>query len=214
MGLRTLYLQSLSEANGRDSLLGRQLYQEFRRVSDDSLLGHMVVDDDVYENFQEKRFKSDLVPLKHVRSLAPNVIYLEGGLFGGNAGRWRIPSELARELVEAGAVMIVADVDLNETRRYMRYYNEAFDFFGTFARSCFDNTHDEPIYGSDQTSCWQGHHQQIVCKPGEMEIDEWLSPVYEGVSEVLAALPVALDYRADILASGNRGTTGTLRLDM
>lgn len=67
-------------------------------------------------------------------------------------------------------------------------------------------------YGSDESSCWEGH-RQIVCKPSKMIFNDWLQPIYDRVDEILVGLPVKLSSWQGLLASGNQGSTGCLQND-
>jgi hypothetical protein len=49
--------------------------------------------------------------------------------------------------------------------------------------------------------------RQILCRPEDMVLTEWLRPVYEGVPQIVAGLPVRLAHWGDLLASGNRRST-------
>jgi TIR domain len=46
-----------------------------------------------------------------------------------------------------------------------------------------------------------------------MIVNDWLRPIYEGIPEILIGIPVRLASFGDILASGNKDTTGTLSDD-
>src|SRR6266702_3084715 len=96
MILRTLYLKGALSVEGRHSLAGRQLYDQFRSLSDDCLLGHIVLPDEVvallsHPNLERNRVADDILPTSLIKSLDPNLIYLEGGLSGrlqyANKGR-------------------------------------------------------------------------------------------------------------------------------
>jgi hypothetical protein len=67
------------------------------------------------------------------------------------------------EVCQAGAVLIVADVDTNSLFYRKADYSKA----GVFFRAPIHYSHrdpKEPIYGSDQSRFWQGY-RQVLCDP-------------------------------------------------
>jgi hypothetical protein len=212
MTLRTLYLQEVLSIGGRHSLIGRQLYDEFRRISEECLLGHIVLPSEETSKFSDPQLQKDVISYDLFKRLDPNLVYLEGGLFANHKGLWRIPRPLAEELVTAGAVIIVADADVNELRHHKPHYEEASTFLKASANYGVRDDPD-PVYGADQTSFWRGH-RQIVCKPEKMIISEWLRPVYGDISEILVGLPVRLLDWEHIVASCNSDSTGILQGDL
>lgn len=213
MRLNTLYLRRMLSVNGHHSLAGRRLYDRFREMSDDCLLGHVVQPNEVASRFKDPRMQDDIVSFDLLQRLDPNILYLEGGLFYDDTGSWKIPQSLAERLVSEGATLIVADADINELTQQKLYYRQAQGFFQL---SIDYGRHDDsvPVYGYDDTAGWKGGGRQIVCSPDKMVISEWLRPIYEGITEVMASLPVELSSWQHILASGNQGTTRTLQHDL
>lgn len=212
MKLRTIYLQQYLSVNGRNALAGRALFDKFKELSDDILLGYCVLDDDKFSAFTNPDVKKDLISCSILRKFKPNVIYLEGGLFYGDQGIWRLPIEIAIEITDYGCAVIVADVDGNQCYEYKEHYREAGVFFKALAKYG-NNDSAHPVYGLDSTRYWKGQ-RQILCKPEKMIISEWLRPVYQDVTEILVGLPVCLASWGSILASCNTDTTGTLHLDI
>jgi TIR domain-containing protein len=209
--MRTLYLQSTLSINGRQSLKGRRLFDRLRNVSDDCLLAHAVSSNPTDDPPADPRIADDVVSHSLLREFDPTVIYVEGGLFATDEGRWRVPRLLVEDLVTQGTVLVIADADVNALREHKTHYQKA----GTLIRALADyGPHDEldPEYGADETSFWKGH-RQIVCKPSEMVFSKWLRPIYAGIDEILVGLPAKLAAWDDLLASGNQGTTGCLRQD-
>lgn len=211
MKLRAIYLQQYLSVNGRNALSGRVLFDKFKELSDDILLGHSVIADDKFSNFTKPEVKNDLISFSIVRKFKPNVIFLEGGLFSDDKGTWRLPREIAIEVLEYGCAIIVADVEMNRLYQQKEHYREAGDFFNALA-SYGENDSSHPVYGTDTSRFWKGE-RQILCKPEKMIISEWLRPVYQDVPEILVGLPVRLSSWDSILASCNIDTTGTLHLD-
>lgn len=98
MALRTLYLQKMLSINGRDSIKGRKLFDRFQQLSEEMLLGYVVFNDEVAATFKDPRLQSDIVSYNILRDFRPNVVFVEGGLFTGNDGTWKIPETIARSI--------------------------------------------------------------------------------------------------------------------
>lgn len=213
MKLRTIYLQSLLSVNGRDSLLGRVLFDRLKEVSEDCLLGHMIVSDEDAERVRNNPdLCRDKIDHRLMRDFSPNFVYVEGGLFSGKDGTRKIPADFMMEVCRAGGVCVVADVDTNELRWKKKQYLEIYEQFRALAKySQRDET--EPLNAADEQSCWAGGEKQILCKPTQMIIDDWVKPIYEGIPEILVSLPAVLQTDHVHIASGNEGTTRVLDLD-
>jgi TIR domain len=212
MKLRTIYLQSMLSINGRDALSGRVLFDKFKNVSDEVLLGHAIWDDEAHSKLTDSTLRRDLLSYSLVREFQPNVVYIEGGLFANPDGIWKIPQDIADEVCENGGVVIVADVEHNQLYQFKQHYRKAGKFFNVSAR--YGAGDDEnPVYAADEKSFWKGY-RQIICKPEKMILSEWLRPIYDGIPGILAGLPVPLNFPESILASCNGDTTGTLHLDV
>ncbi len=209
--LRVLYLRNSLSINGRSSLRGRQLLDLFRDAASDTLLGHVVLAPGVERAGADSRILDDLISYDELTTFNPNVVYVEGGLFCNADGDWKIPRDLAEPLVRAGAVLVAADVDHNQAEHHRANYDKAASFFGaSFAGTASEGV----IYGSD-ASANLGGHREIVCYPSKMSVSPWLEPAYDGVSQIASSLPLCLNvYTSDILATGNRDTSGTLRQDL
>jgi len=205
MDIKVLYLQKSLSMNGRSSLAGRNLYDSFRRIAKECVLGHFVTDDEHAKNCNDPSFGSDVISYSLLSHLSPNVVYIEGGLFRDDEGRWKIPRPYAEELLRDGSIIFIADADTNELSSKKTLYNNIIDFTGAHARYM---NHDEnyPVEIMDTQSNWNGS-KQIICNPGDMVVDNWLKPVYDGVNKILVGIPVRLEYYKHILASGNRSTT-------
>ena len=198
--MRTIYLQRSLTINGRGALGGRRLVDRLRDVSEDVLVGHMIASED-YAQRADASVRQDIISEVELIKFAPNVIFLEGGFFAGS-GFWRIDQDLAREFVERGGALIVADADLNTLRQQRLDYYEAVGFLGAAAAY----RDKEPVAGYDEKSYWRGT-KQILCNPEDMIISEWLKPIYEGIPQILCGLPVRLTSFSDLLASGNQHST-------
>lgn len=63
------------------------------------------------------------------------------------------------------------------------------------------------VLGKDEFRNVDGHSKSIRCLSEKMVISEWLRPTYDGVSEVIAGLPVCLGHWSGLAASCNSDTT-------
>ena len=210
MTMRTIYLQQYLSVNGRNALSGRVLFDKFKELSEEILLGHMICDDEVFSKITEPALKQDIVCHALVREFRPDVIYMEGGLFADDKGTWRIPKQIADEVCANAGVIIVADVEHNRLYGQKDHYLEAGQFFKAFA--AYGKDDEDLVYASDETSFWKGY-RQILCKPEKMILSDWIRPIYDGIPSVLAGSPIRLASWDCILASCNGDTTGTLHLD-
>jgi hypothetical protein len=211
MALRTLYLQNWLSINGRDALRGRALYDRFRELSEETLLGHVVWTDEVVQKITDPGLASDVVSYSLLNEFRPNVVFSEGGLFTGDAGEWKLPREVATDFCRSGGVLIVADVGVDELHQKRTHYKEA----GLFKAVASYPAHDDsyPVQGIDQTRFWNGPYQ-ILCNPKKMVTDEWLRPIYNDVPEILVGQPVCLATFESLLASCNCDTSRTIRNDI
>ncbi len=210
--MRTLYLKKILSMNDRKKggLKGRFLYEEFKRLSEACLLGYMV---DTDENAAKLSGHpglsgSDLLSESAARRFGPDVIFLEGGLFqppvGG--GDWRIPRQLAEELVRGGAVFMVADVDTNSLSLAKQAYREAATFLkagGEYGASDRNQVAD----ATDGAQALSGHRTFAVNIEEMADFSEWLHPVYDGVTKIVVAGPAQLSGYESLLNAGNRWTT-------
>jgi hypothetical protein len=111
-------------------------------------------------------------------------------------------------------VLIIADVDVNEARKNRTSYVSAADFTGVTIDYGSSDGRD-PVYGADRRYFWDSQ-RQIVMTPERMIVSDWLKPIYKSISEITVSLPVHLascNYDS-LLATGNRGSTGTLQDDL
>ncbi|GFE17951.1 hypothetical protein Sgleb_59980 [Streptomyces glebosus] len=173
-------------------------------------MAHAVLKREDAAHLENEDINNDIISEDLVDQLDPNFIYLEGGLFLDD-DLWRMAQPIAEHFVSNGSVLVVADVDINQLHEYKTQYRKASTFLGAlFDYGQFDRT--SPVYGVDQESSWL-NPRQIVCQPKKMVLSEWLRPVYDGIPEIMAGLPVRLEFWRHILASGNQGSTGTLQDD-
>jgi WD40 repeat protein len=200
--VRTIYLQGSLTMSGRNALRGRKLADRLRDVSDDFLLGSLIMTQERAAT-SPPIIQDDIISEVQLLQLAPDVIVMEGGLIAGGAdGAWRIDRKLAMDFVNGGGTLIVADVDLNRLRDQRAKYADAATFLGASA----SYRRRDPVVGYDEQHFWRGT-KQIICRFDDMTLADWLRPVYDGIPEILCGLPVRLSSWGDILASGNRSST-------
>jgi hypothetical protein len=211
--LRTLYLRRYLSVNGRDSLAGRKLYDRFKEISDDCLLAHATMSDESADRIKDPGVAEDIATESLIRSLNPNLIYVEGGLFLNESG-WRVHEAYAKTFLEGGGVLIIADVDINEARRHQSGYRAVRDVTSV-SIDYGEKDNESPVYAIDQRYFWDSE-SEIVISPERITVSDWLKPVYDGISEIVVGLPVRLaswDY-GGLLVTGNSGSTGTLQDDV
>jgi hypothetical protein len=199
--MRTIYLQRSLSINGRSALGGRALVDRLRQESGDLLLGAYVFPEEKVGGL-DPQIRRDVISEVELLTFAPTVIVIEGGLFSGKGGAWRVERALAEEFVSSGGTLIVADVDVNALREQRAEYREVSGFLGASAQY----RGREPVLGYDERRFWEGN-KQILCRPDRMIISDWLRPVYDGIPEILCGLPVRLAAFESILASGNTDST-------
>jgi hypothetical protein len=201
MSLRTLYLQTSSSVDGRAGLAGRQLYDALRLRSEDSLLAHRILPTPIAGAANAGQSRESL-SVECLREFAPNLIYIEGGLFADDLGAWKIDWPVVEDMVDRGGVLILADCGTRELSRHRQRY----EYAASFLRARAQFTINGVVYGADRLHSWQDP-TQILCRTGQMVISDWLRPVYDGVDEILVSQPARLADWQEILVSGNADTT-------
>src|SRR5260370_21737157 len=186
---------------GRSALGGRALADRLRQESDALLLGALVFGEEAVSGL-DPAMRQDVISEVELVTFGPTVMVLEGGVFSGRGGAWRVEKALAEEFVSSGGTLVVADVDVNILREQRAEYREVAGFLGASAQY----RGREPVMGYDERRFWKGRGQ-ILCRPDRMVISEWLRPVYDGIPEILCGIPVRLAAFESILASRNNDST-------
>jgi hypothetical protein len=205
--MKTIYLQKSLSMNGRNCLRGRKLFDHYKHKSDDILLGHIIVDNEFYDNAKDERFKRDLISDKILNDFSPDIIYIEGGMFASKE-MWKIPEKTGFDLLNKGLIIIINDTDINDFQKYTDAYKNVFNFAKSYITFRDDN-YRNPVYGGESG----GSPAELVCFPDKMIISDWLKPVYSDVENVIVSWPLKLASWESLIISGNKGTTGTLSSD-
>jgi hypothetical protein len=209
MTFRLIYLTAGPSIVGRHHFLGRHMFDGLRERAAEAMVGHYVPSSD---EPQPREQDHDTIPIAAVTRLQPEVIYVEGGLHRSPTDPWRFPRVLVEDLVRDGAVLVVADAELNDAVQHKQLYDEAAPLLG--ARFVYRNMGDwEPVHLADLESNFRSH-RSIIVDPADMAISNWLLPAYDGVSRIRVTAPVLLHAADSILATGNKSTTGTMQGDM
>lgn len=200
--MRTLYLTNSISVNGRSHFRGRRLFDEIQANSSAALVSHCVM----MNRPTDRSLAGDVITPDDFREFGPDVIFVEGGLFVNNDGLWKISRDIIESHCKSGGVFIVADVDANEMQNHEASYSSAMNLFGAAVkrdarRGCGF------VLGKDEFRNFGGHSKSIRCLAEKMVISEWLRPTYDGVSEVIAGLPVCLGHWSELAASCNSDTT-------
>ena len=197
MTMDVLYLQRSFSRNA-NPLRGRRLYETLRRDAGTTRLAYRVVRD---TDGVIPEYSSDFITVAELNDLAPDLVFVEGGLVELGGGL-RVPLDQLERLATAGAVVIVADVDWNAVNSHPAEYREIAKLFGVSI--AFDG--DTPVEIFDPKRFFEGE-RQIVCEPADMAYEEWLAPVYNGIGRILSVLPVPLTSWIELVATCNRTTT-------
>lgn len=195
MGLKTLYLTQYVSAFNEDAFRGMKLAREFADGTGDLLVRHWLTDSRDEEIARNPALAADATDRAEFAAFAPDVVFLEGGLYW-NGQDWRIPPDVAVTFVERGGVFIVADVERNEiTQNYASYAGDL-RFFGSHLEG-YPQDPDQIQYVRDEQSN-DGHPANLMC-PWPANDGGWAKEAFDGVDQVLAMAPVALEPRGQVV---------------
>jgi hypothetical protein len=195
VGLRILYLTGTPSAFNHDAFQGMKLAESLPGDGGHLLVRHWLAESRDEAIARHPGLAADATDWAEFTSFAPDVVFLEGGLYW-NQEDWRIPPDVALSFVEDGGILIVADVDRNEVAQRYPSYTGDLRFFGTY----LGGNPGDPArirYVRDQLSN-DDHPSNVMCPWPENDWD-WPKQAYEGVGQVLAMLPVALEPRGRVL---------------
>lgn len=194
MGLRVLYLTELASAYNREAFRGMKLAD---RLADggEILVRHWLTDSRAEAIARHPGLAADATDRAEFEAFAPDVVFLEGGLYW-NGHDWRVPPDLVVSFVEEGGVFIVADVDRNEMAEHHGEYAGDLRFFGA-ALDGAPETGAQVRYVHDGASS-DGYPSNVLCSWPPSDWD-WPKAAYEGIDRVLAIAPVALEPRGEVM---------------
>lgn len=205
MTKRVCYIQYIPSINGRESLIGRRLFDHLVREFDvdlcDCVLG-TDVDEGVY-NIRPTDF----------HAVEFDAVYIEGGLYWPCSTSPKVELDLVKSFVNQGGVAIVADVGRNEAtpERDQSPYASARGLFGTAPN--WGMSGDKLRYGVDFRNNLN-HPGSVIAYPARMVVDPWIEPVYDGIDQLLVLQALALDMGGvSILATGNAGSSEVHAVD-
>lgn len=194
MGLRILYLTELASAFNREAFRGMKLAEQLAGGGE-ILVRHWLTDSREEAIARNPALAADATDRAEFEAFAPDVVFLEGGLYGGGDD-WRVPPDLVVSFVEDGGVFIVADVDRNEMAQHYSSYAGDLRFFGA-ALDGAPEMGAQVRYVHDDVSS-DGSPSNVLC-PWPQNDWDWPKAAYEGVDLVLALAPVALEPRGQVV---------------
>jgi hypothetical protein len=195
VGLRILYLTEMPSPLNDEAFRGMKLAERLPGDGGDLVVRHWLTDSRDEAIASNPGLAADATDRAEFAAFSPDVVFIEGGLYW-NGEDWRIPPDVAVSFVENGGVFIVADVDRNElTQSYASYVGDL-RFFGAYLYG----SPEDPArirYVRDELAN-DGHPANVRCPWPPNEWD-WPKEAYEGVDQVLAMAPVALEPRGRVL---------------
>jgi hypothetical protein len=204
MGLRVLYLTDLASTFNEEAFRGMKLAGKLAGDGE-ILVRHWLTDSREEAIARNAGLAADATDRAEFEAFAPDVVFLEGGLYWNRDGDWRVPPDLAVSFVEKGGVFIVADVDRNEMAEHYSAYAGDLRFFGA-SLDGYPETGTQIRYVQDSASN-DGHPSNVLC-PWPKNDRDWPKEAYEGVDRVLAIAPVAVESRGQVVLW--TATTGTV----
>jgi hypothetical protein len=131
VGLRILYLTELASAFNKEAFRGMKLAGQLPG-GEELLVRHWLTDSRDEAIARNPGLAADATDRAEFEAFAPDVVFLEGGLYWNAEDDWRIPPDLAVSFAEDGGVFIVADIERNEMTAHHRAYAGDLRFFGAF----------------------------------------------------------------------------------
>lgn len=195
MGLRVLYLTELASAFNKDAFRGMKLAGRLA-AGGEILVRHMLTDSRDEAIAHNPALAADATDRAEFEAFAPDVVFLEGGLYWNHDDDWRVPPDLAVSFVEEGGVFIVADVDRNEMAEHYSSYAGDLRFFGA-SLDGYPETPAQIRYVQDGASN-DGYPSNVLCSWPQSDWD-WPKAAYDEVDRVLAIAPVALESRGQVV---------------
>jgi hypothetical protein len=187
-GNRLLHLTTLWSGVGRGGFRARALIERFQSEGWEVLVRYMFVEDRPAAIAKNPALESDATDAAELDSFRPTVVLSEGGLLAAETRDWKMPAKIAVDYVESGGVFLVLDAGRHVFGDQPGLAGET-AFFGARVRP----TDSGSIrYLRDEASNF-GHGSNLLCRPENMVVDEWLRPALHDIRALMAVTPVALE---------------------
>jgi Putative DNA-binding domain len=208
VGLRILYLTAIPSGLNDDAFRGMNLAEQLPGAGGDLLVRHWLTGSRDEAVTRNPALAADATDSTEFEAFAPDVVFLEGGLYS-NGEDWRVPPDIAARFVENGGVFVVADVDRNEMTQNYASYTGDLRFFGAYLDG-YPEDRSQIRYVRDEITN-DGHPVSVLC-PWPPNAQDLGKEAYDGVGHVLAEAPVALQPRGRVLL-WSAPTAGVLSQD-
>jgi hypothetical protein len=195
VSLRILYLTAIPSAFNDEAFRGMKLAEHLPGDGGELLVRHWMTHSRDEAIARNRGMAADATDRAEFTAFAPDVVFLEGGLFW-NREDWRIPQDVAVSFIENGGVFIVADVDRAEIDNCYPSYAGNLRFFGAHLDG-YPHGPAQIRYVRDEVAN-DGHPANLIC-PWPPKDWDWAKEAFDGVDQVLASNPVALDPRGQVL---------------
>lgn len=86
--MRCVYLQHSLSMNGRGSLQGRKLYDEFKKQCESTLLGYLVIPQESANQFRHPAVVGDIIAEITLAKFDPDLVFIGGGPICGTGSRF------------------------------------------------------------------------------------------------------------------------------
>lgn len=153
-----------------------------------------------------------LTPRRSPTSLRP--VWLEYGAFAHEGwrgrGEWRIPPDILDHYVNDGGVVIVDGMDASDVKSTPEWAGIWKLFRCSPYPDAGPNQWQVPYARDPESNA--GHDMEVVCRPGRIWVSDWLKPTFDGVAQVVAVAPIALQ-PGDGLRCSTEGTSSSLEND-
>lgn len=195
--MNVIYLQR-SYSKNSFPLKGERLFEAFRRDADACRLGYVITD---YNEVSDKEYSSDYVTPSQIEELQPDLIFVEGGII--DLGEFpKIKTNDIERYVDAGATVIIADVNWNALNQHRKAYQDIESLLGV----SFVWERNEPAEMFDR-HWFVDSHRQIVVQPNDIIYDKKFAPIYEDIGPFIVGHPVPLRYWSQLICTCNKSST-------
>jgi len=195
VGLTVLYLTAIPSAFNDEAFRGMKTAEALPGDGGELLVRHWLTDSRDEAIARNRGLTADATDRAEFAEFAADVVFLESGLYW-NREDWRIPPDVALSFVENGGVFIVADVDRAEVANSYDSYSADLRFFGAYLGGLPDDRL-QVRYVRDELAN-DGHPANVMCQ-WPVNARDWAKDAYDGVDQVLAMSPLALEPSGQVL---------------